>query len=316
MNFNQLKYFITLIQEGNFTIAAERLEISQPALSIQIKALEEELEFRLIDRTRKPLELTAEGELFLNRAREIVQLTEQLKDISLELSMADEGVLRLGIIPTVSPYLVPLFIDQFNRKYPKINLEVTEMLTEEIIAELKKGNLDAGILATPLEAGPIVFTPLFYEKFFLYVAENHILYEAEQVSLDDFDPKELWFLREGNCFQNQVADFCMLSKRETAEQAFSYRSNSIESLRRMVELRGGMTFLPELATINIPADYEDLVKPIAGPVPFREISLAVNRIHIRERLLLRLIESIRASLPPRMLSRSGEKIVSPGIRIG
>ncbi len=315
MNISQLNYFIELIQEGSFSAAAQKLGITQPALSLQIKSLEDELEFRLIDRTRKPFELTPEGEVVLEKAREIVKMTEHLKDVSMELSMADKGLLRIGIIPTVAPYLVPLFINYMSERYPQIRIEITELLTEEIISALKDGKLDAGILSTPIEAKSIVFKPLFYEKFYLYISDKHDLFEHEKISLKDFNPDQLWYLQEGNCFQNQVTDFCHLANKQPAGQPFFYRSNSIESLRRIVESRGGMTFIPELATINVPSEYEDLVKPIAEPVPFREISLAVNRIHSRERLLNRLIESIRASLPPRMLEKPNGQATQTGIRI-
>ena len=313
MNINQLKYLIELDLAKSFSLAAEKLGISQPALSMQIRNLEEELDFVIIDRSRKPFELTPEGEVVIEKAREIVALADNLKDVSLQLSMADEGLLRIGIIPTVAPYLVPLFAKGFGKKYPGIRLDISEMTTEKALAELKEGKLDAAIVATPVEAKGIQFVPLFYEKFFLYLSEKNSHFDDEVINLTSLDMSELWYLQEGNCFQNQVDDFCRLAVKAQPNRGFTYRSNSIESLRRIVELHGGAAFIPELATITVPAEYEDLVKPIAEPVPFREISLAVNRILPRERLLARLTDAIRASLPPAMQVKPDGKIAPTGI---
>lgn len=313
MTLNQLRYVLELVANGSFSGAAQKLGLTQPALSLQIQSLENELDFKIIDRSRKPFELTPEGELFVEKAREIVLMTESLSNLSIELSNQIKGILRIGIIPTLSPYLVPLFIEKLNRKFPELQIEIQEITTEEIITKLNSGNIDAGILSTPLEA-PAKFETLFYEKFFLYVSDTHPLFGKEKIKSKEINLNNLWYLREGNCFQNQVNSICQINTWDQTEQ-LRYSSNSIESLRRIVESRNGATFIPELATIGIPTEQEDMVKPIIAPVPYREISLALSRLHSKERLIQVFKETLLASIPERMKHQPNEAILDTKIRI-
>lgn len=298
MTFNQLKYVLELVDAGSFSAAAQKLGLTQPALSLQIQNLENEMDFKIIDRSRKPFELTPEGEVFVEKAREIILMTESLADLSFELGEKIQGLLRVGIIPTLAPYLVPLFVGQLNRDYPDLKIEIQETITEEIVRKLNMGGLDAGLLSTPLDA-KVRCEPLFYEKFFLYVSDAHPLFEKDVVKASEIDPGKLWYLSEGNCFQNQVNAVCQINSHEQAGQ-LSYISNSIESLRRIVESKNGATFIPELATISIPAELEDMVKPISEPAPFREISLALSRLQSKEKLVQVFKETILRNIPDRM----------------
>jgi LysR family hydrogen peroxide-inducible transcriptional activator len=313
MTFNQLKYVLELVAARSFSAAAQKLGLTQPALTLQLQSLENELDFKILDRSRKPFELTPEGELFVVRAREIVLMTESLNDLSLELSNRIKGILRVGIIPTLSPYLVPLFIGQLNRNYPDLQIVIQEIITEEIIQKLNLGELDAGILSTPLDA-PARFEPLFYEKFFLYVSDVHPLFEQDEVKASDIKRKELWYLSEGNCFQNQVNAICPINNPEFAGQ-LRYVSSSIESLRRIVESKNGVTFIPELATIGIPAELEEMVKPIAAPTPYREISLALSRLHSKEKLVHAFKETLLRNIPDRMKQKPDGMGLDTKIRI-
>ena len=298
MTFNQLKYVLEMVEAGSFSAAAQKLGLTQPALSLQIQSLENELDFRIVDRSRKPFELTPEGELFVEKAREIIILTESLADLSFELGEKIQGLLRVGIIPTLAPYLVPMFVSQLNRDYPDLKIEIQELITEGIVRKLNRGELDAGLLSTPLEA-KVKCEPLFYEKFFLYVSDAHPLFEKDEVRTSEIDSEKLWYLSEGNCFQNQVNAICPISNPEQSGQ-LRYVSSSIESLRRIVESKNGATFIPELATISIPAELEDMVKPISEPTPFREISIALSRLHSKEKLVQVLKETVLKNIPERM----------------
>lgn len=298
MTLNQLKYVLELVDAGSFSQAAQKLGLTQPALSLQIQNLENELDFKIIDRSRKPFELTPEGELFVEKAREIILLTESLADLSLELGEKIQGLLRIGIIPTLAPYLVPLFISQLNRDYPDLKIEIQELITEEIVRKLNLGELDAGLLSTPLEA-KVRTEPLFYEKFFLYVSDAHPLYGRDEVKAAEIDTEKLWYLSEGNCFQNQANAICPISNPEQSG-LLRYVSNSIESLCRIVESKNGATFIPELATISIPAELEELAISISEPSPFREVSLALSRLHSKERLVQVFKEAVLRAVPDRM----------------
>jgi len=309
MNFNQLEYLRELYLRGSFLGAAKRLQITQPALSLQVQKLEEEIGFRLLDRNVRPIKFTQEGKKFYHKAVEILKLVEELKEASISISEEIEGLLKVGVIPTLAPYLVPLIIDELNKKFPNLILEISELKTEEIIRQLKAGELDCGLISTPIATKGVRFQPLFYEKFFIYVSENHPLYNKPQIVADDLDEEDLWYLEEGNCFRNQVNSICRFDNKNSDTQKLIYRSSSIESLRRIVENQRGATFIPELATITIEAGHEDLIKEFKGEPPVREISLALSKVATKERQAGALVEVILNSIPKRMHVKTSEQVL-------
>lgn len=213
MNFNQLEYLKELRHQGSFSLAAKKIGVTQPALSLQIQKLEEELGFKLIDRGKRPLALTSEGEVFFQKSVEILKMTEQLRTISLELADEIKGYLKVGIILTLAPYLVPFFIEEMRITYPQLQIEIIEMKTEEIIMDLKMGNLDCGILSTPVETSGVLFEPLFYERFFVYVSEQFRLFNSPKININEIEDEDIWYLEEGNCFQNQVNSICRIGRK-------------------------------------------------------------------------------------------------------
>ncbi len=315
MNINQLNYLKELVFKGSFTLAAESLDISQPALSTQIRLLEEEMELVLIDRNHKPLILTPDGEKFMQIALEILQRIDAIKELPFLLAKEVKGELRIGIIPTLAPYFVPMFIDGLNNEYPELELIIEELITNDIVHRLRTGHLDAGIVSTPLEAGNLTTLPLFYEKFFLYVSDKHPLYDKTEIEISDFDPEDLWYLQEGNCFQNQVNAICKLAGKQERFQSLIYNSNSIESLRRIVESRHGMTFIPELATLMIPSEQEDMIKPIKGSAPVREISMIFGSLYKKKHLLDAFTKTLLSQLPSSMKKRPEMWVVDSGLKI-
>lgn len=315
MNLNQFEYLKELYLQGSFSLAALKLGVTQPALSLQIQKLEEELDFKLINRSKRPFQFTSEGEIFYRKTIEILKLVEQLKQVSFEISEEVKGQLTVGIIPTLAPYLVPLFINELITGFPQLQIEIIEMKTEDIISQLKLGNLDCGILSTPVSVGGILFEPLFYERFYAYISENHPLFHLEIIDIDDIKSQEIWFLEEGNCFQNQVNSICRINSTRQPLQNLIYRSNSIESLRRIVENQNGITFIPELATINIPSELEELIKEIAGTQPVREISLATPKNYSKERQVAALKSIVLKSVPKRMLIKPESWVVDTQLHI-
>ncbi|HPF50573.1 MAG TPA: hydrogen peroxide-inducible genes activator [Draconibacterium sp.] len=309
MNLPQLEYFRELYISGSFSLAAEKLGITQPALSLQIQKLEEELDFKLIDRAKRPLKLTDEGTVFYRKVIEILQQVDQLKDVVMELGDEIKGILKIGIIPTLAPYLVPLFLNRLSEKYPSLHIEVFEKKTEEIIADMKMSHLDCGIISTPVSEHNLTVWPLFYERFFAYVSDKHPLYNKEALSVAEIDDNDLWYLEEGNCFQNQVNSLCNLSPRIEAGRNLIYRSSSIDSLRRIVENECGITFVPELATINIPAEQEEMIKEFSDDHPVREISLITLKRSAKERQVKALQTVIRNSIPKRMLENENGRVM-------
>lgn len=309
MNFAQLEYLKELYASGSFSQAAKKLGITQPALTLQIQKLEEEIDFKLLDRSKRPFTFTEEGKLFYEKSVEILRQLEQLKQISVEISEEVRGNLKVGIIPTLAPYLVPLFIEKLNTDYPALQLEISEQRTEEIIKEIRLGNLDCGIISTPISTSGMEFLPLFYEKFFIYIAVTHSLFEKDKLLINDINQSDLWYLNEGNCFQNQVNSICGINPQKKGGQNLVFHSNSIESLRRIVESKKGITFIPELATIDIPAEHEDLIKDFASNQPLREISIVASKQYPKERQVSALHKIIQQSVPRRMLKKPDSWIV-------
>lgn len=315
MTLLQLGYVIELSYYQSFSHTAKKLGISQPALSLQVSRLEEELGMQLFRRTSGKVEATGEGELFIEKARELIQLSENLKNLPFDLEAKPEGELRIGVIPTLAPYWFSMFMTAFSKQYPFIRLTVTELKTEEIITALKTGSLDAGFISTPVEAAGVLFKPLFYEQFFLYVSDRHPLYSYEKIDLDKVDLSEMWYLEEGNCFQNQVDSVCIYAKTPGEHQNMVYLSNSIESLSRIVEQAGGITFIPELATLSVGPEKEQMIKAIAGIVPIREISMVTTRLMKSERLISLFLEHAMSVIPRRMLKDDRGKAIPAGIKV-
>lgn len=204
MTLEQLQYALAVYHQLSIIKAAEASHVSQPALSMQIKKLEDEIGFTLFDRTHKPLRVTESGKVFLEKAKEVALSFKGLQGLAEELQSSESGLLKVGIIPTLAPYLLPLFVKQFNAKHPEIELHITELTTEETLSQLRNGKLDAGIIATPVSASGLIFEILFYERFFIYISEDHSLYNKENIQLDEIAGKDLWLLKEGNCFRNQI----------------------------------------------------------------------------------------------------------------
>lgn len=315
MTLLQLTYILELSHYQSFSKTAHKLNISQPALSLQVGKLEQELGINIFKRSPTKIVLTAEGEKFVEKARELIQMTEKLKDLPFEIENKPEGNLRIGVIPTLAPYWFSLFVEHFSANYPNIKLTILEMKTENIVADLRNGIIDAGFISTPIEAKGLDFKPLFYEKFYLYVSEKHELANHDTIDLNTVDLKEMWYLEEGNCFQNQVDSVCVYAKEPGEFQNIVYLSNSIESLCRVVENAGGITFIPEMATLSVSSDKEQMIKEIAGNPPIREISMVTTKISKKERLLNFLLNEALLVIPKRMKVKPQQQLTETKLKL-
>ena len=311
MTLQQLSYAIALQRFKNYSRAAESMGISQPAMSIQIRKLEDETNLKLFDRNRNAVIPTQEGKIFLDRAQLLLTQARQLEDLVAELNENFIGELRIGVIPTLAPYLLPLFIKNLNKQFPRLKIHVKETITEEVIRLIKAGELDGGIISTPIESKVHLDSiPLFYEGFKLFVSMDHALYEKRKVNVKDIPIKDLWLLSEGNCFRDQVNNICEISRQEESQNLFFFESNSIEALCRIVEFKGGITFLPELTTLHFSSEHEEMIKDLLGPKRVREISLVhlpnVSRKHKLEQLATVIQENI-----PKTLLKKGKSALIP-----
>lgn len=316
MNIFQLEYALALKKYKSYVRAAKALGISQPGLSIQIKNLEEELDLVIFDRSKKSIETTEKGILFLERAQLLVNESYQLRKYANQLNNQFTGELKIGIIPTLAPYILPLFINQLNETYKNLKIHIKESLTEEIIHEIKSGELDGGIISTPIQS-KVEFNmiPLFYEGFMLFVSRDHPLFLKDKVSIKDIPLNDVWLLKEGNCFRDQVENICEFSNKKSRRELFYFESTSIESLCRIVEFRGGITFLPELTTLHLSTDREEMLKDISGRRQVREISLVHLPNHIHHKDLKQLGEIITQNLPKNLLHKGDARAVPTAISL-
>lgn len=309
MTFTQLEYILALDTYRHFTLAADHCHVTQPTLSMQIQKLEEELGLPIFDRSKQPVVPTETGLEVLTQARSIIKQRDELQDLIQQKKGILTGELRIGIIPTLAPYLLPLFIQQFSGKYSQVKLVVSEMTTEMIIRHLQEGSIDAGILITPLQHKGIKEHILFYEELMVYVSRKNALYKKQYVLAKDIDPDKLWLLEEGHCFRSQIENLCELRKMSTVGSHFDYETGSIETLRRMVDLNDGITILPELATVDMPAKQLQLIRQFKSPAPVREVSVVVQRDFVKKRLIDALKQEIIAAIPEKIKKNKAANVV-------
>lgn len=307
MTLTQLEYIIALDTHRHFVLASEKCFVTQPTLSMQIQKLEEELGVRLFDRTKQPVIPTEIGEKILAQARVVLREANKIKQEVSDQKNSMAGELRIGIIPTLAPYLLPSLFKLMTDKYPELELVIKETITEDVIYELKNNRLDCGLVVTPLNDDSINEDALFYEELFVYVSRKNALANKKYVLAADIDPNQLWLLEEGHCFRSQVLNLCELRRR--GDFNFKYETGNIETLRRMVDKSDGLTILPELAVMEFTKSQQKLVKRLQEPRPAREVSMVTHRDHIKSKLLETLKEEIRAIVPKQMHKLNNKKVV-------
>ena len=309
MTLQQLEYILAVERYRHFGRAAEACNVTQPTLSAMIGKLEEELNAKLFDRNRQPICPTPVGEQVLRQAKEVLAQADSIKDIVEEEKHSLNGTFRVGILPTIAPYLLPRFFPQLMKKYPTLDIRVREMKTHEIKEALLQGDIDAGILAQIEGLEEYEQTHLFYEKYEGYVSREDTLFAKETLRTSDVaSSRDLWLLDEGHCFRDQMVRFCQMKSSQTSRLA--YNLGSMETFMRMVESGKGITFIPELAVMQLSGEQKELVRPFAIPVPTRQLILITNRNFIRQTLLDVIVKEIQASVPKEMLKmKAGQSLV-------
>ncbi|CAN5203823.1 hydrogen peroxide-inducible genes activator [soil metagenome] len=297
MNFHQLEYIIAIDTYRHFAKAAEKTFVTQPTLSMMVQKLEEELGIRIFDRSKQPVVPTPEGIEVIIRARQIMADVSRLKEFSRQLKHEISGEMKLAVIPTLAPYLLPLFLKSFAEKYPLLKISIRELVTDEIISSLKNGDTDIGLLATPLKDPRLEEYPVFYEEFFAYTAASEKASKKKYLLPKDIDLSKLWLLEEGHCLRNQVLDLCELKKKDFESDRLHYETGSIETLKNLVDHHQGITILPHLATLDLSKRQKEKIREFAHPKPVREISLVVNKNFHRTTLLDALKNEIERQLP-------------------
>ncbi len=290
MTIIQLEYLLAVSNCGSFSAASELCFVTQPSLSMQIKNLEEELGVILLDRSKKPVIPTDAGEIVIKNAREAIKAYNYIKESVAELKGEIAGHLRLGVIPTIAPYLLHRFIPGFLNQYPKVELEVKEMKTADIFTALGRDSLDAAIIAGGMCPDDIAEQELFNDRFYAYVSPMSSLYDRSNVRIEDIDMKELLLLSDGHCLRDQILELCQ--SRRATHQSCSFESGSLDTLMRIVDSTGGMTIIPEMSLPFIPEQRQGQVKTLAKGATSRKITIAVRRTYVKSSLINALKDSI------------------------
>ena len=287
MTITQLKYVLAVAEHKNFTKAAEKTFVTQPTLSMQIQKLEEALNILIFDRSKKPIELTAVGKKIVEQAKKIVVEADRMQDVVDQEKGFVGGPFHIGIIPTVMPTLLPMFLKTFSVRYPKVQLKIEELSTQDIIKKLADGHLDAAIAATPLKNSEIKERPLYYEPFVGYIPESHRLFSQKNISAEDLDLDDILLLEDGHCFRDGVINLCKTSQLPHKEN-FQLTSGSFETLIKLSHEGLGMTLLPYLHTLDLKEKQTKNLRFFKEPSPAREVSI----IYPNSELKLQIIEAL------------------------
>ncbi len=298
MNFQQLTYIIAIDRFRHFARAAEQCQVTQPTLSTMVNRLEEEVGVKIFDRSRSPVMPTETGKLLIAQAHRIKEEVEHMHRLAGEMSDQVEGELRLGVIPTVAPYLLPLFLQDLLERYQKLKVTINELTTNDIITQLKTNMIDAGILATPLGIESIREIPLYNEPFVVYRGKGLPEAKEGEVTPDDLDLDQLWLMEEGHCLRSQIARLCELKKMKSPKTNLVYEAGSIDSLKRLVDANHGITILPDLAIKDFCEDELKHIQYFKEPIPARQISIVTYRHHLKERIVDVLKEEIQKKVQP------------------
>lgn len=299
----QLQYILAVHKTKHFGRAAEDCFVSQPSLSAQIQKVEDELGFIIFDRSKKPILVTEKGKRVIEQSKKIVMEYKILLDVN-QNQTEISGEFQLGIIPTLASYVLPLFIENFSKKYPKVKLTINEYKTQDMIRALHDDTLDAGLLVTPLKDDHLIERILFYEPFFLFASQNHALSKKKRVTEKDLDTESIWLLEEGHCFREQVLKLCSMKNKCQVLQNIKFASGNLETLINLIRKGRGYTLLPYLATAQLQEkEKKEMLKPFHNQIPTREVSLVYSRSFFKQEIIDSLEQEIIRGLPKEISSR-------------
>lgn len=290
MTIIQLEYLLAVANFGSFSVAAEHCFVTQPSLSMQIKSLEEELGVTLLDRTKKPVIPTEAGDAVIEQAREALKEYNSIKEVVSRMKGETAGRVRLGVIPTIAPYLLHKFIPDFVRRYPRVELEIRELKTEDIIDSLHRDKIDAALVAGGTCGDGILEYELFNDRFFVYVSPENPLYNKSNIRLEDIDMRDLILLSVGNCMRDQVLELCQ-ARREVPSHYY-FESGSLDTLMRIVDCTSCITVIPEMAVEYVPKERMSQVKTLLKGASSRKIALVMRRTYVKKSI----VEALRTTI--------------------
>lgn len=309
MTLTQLKYILAVERCHNFAQAARECFVTQPTLSMQIQKLEDYLQVTIFDRSVTPVRPTALGKKVLLMARDVIHRSDALEELARSTRQEVGGEYSLAIIPTLAPYLLPVFVEAFQTAWPKVQLRLFEYPTDEIVGLLREDKIDAGILATPLEYKDIQEDVLFYESFQLLFSPGHPLLKEKEVREQDLKIDEAWLLKEGHCLRGQMLQLCR-PRNSVLEKSVFFEGGSIETLVNLLQTMHGFTVIPELAIPHLSPAIQKRLRPLKGKRPVREISLVTGPFALKASITQALKGSLLKSLPKQLTQTKKDLVLS------
>lgn len=296
MTLTQLSYIIAVDKYRHFATAAQKIYITQPTLSMQIQKLEDELGLLIFDRSKSPVIPTDVGAKVIEQAKMILRGAKHIQDIASVTEGSLKGSFKIGVIPTVAPYLIPIFLKSFIELHPNINLTFEEALTADILEHLAADELDVGIIATS-PGGHFLEEELFLEPFLGYVSVGHEIAKQEMLEIEHLRSENVWLLNEGHCFRDQVLTLCKKENKKLHNGHVVFESGNLETLKRLVEQDFGVTLMPYLAMQNQDlSNTNGVIKSFKDPVPTRKIRLVYSRHFLKNNLIQALAATIIDSI--------------------
>lgn len=310
MTLQQIKYILAVAQYKHFETAAESCFVTQSTLSTMISRFEEEIGVYIFNRKTKPLTITEEGNRLIERMQIIQNEMESMQNLVQELKGEMTGELKIGVIPTVAPDLLPLFLSKFAQEFPKVTMVVQEMTTADIKKSLKNRSLDIGILAIPLLDNELIEVSLYLEPFVVYDCSKKS--KPEYITVKELNYSKLWLLEEGHCLSTQVQNICELSNDTTKPASnIEFKAASLGSLLRFTQANEGITILPYLSANELNAKEENNLIAFANPVPVRSIGLVTHKHFVKKKLMVHMQKTIKDLVTPLLPDLNESQEINP-----
>lgn len=310
MNIQQLEYIIAVDNFRHFVKAAEACFITQPTLSMMVQKMEEELEVRIFDRSKYPIEPTPIGTQIIAQARITLNYFNQIKEIVAHEQQVVKGNFKLGIIPTIASFLVPSILQKQQKKDTDINLTLKEYTTADMITAILNGTIDGGVLAGPLNHADLKEFPLYYEKLYAYVSPQDVLHKRKTINLDTIDVENIWLLENVHCLSGQIERLCRQKQKSGNNLGnIKYQSGNVETLIHIIDANLGFTIIPEMHAMSLTEEQQDNLRPFKNRTAVREVVFICSRDYIRQTMLNNIIDIITSSVPKSMLDPKLKKFV-------
>lgn len=297
MTLQQMEYIVAVDKYRHFARAAESCGITQSTLSSLIQKLETELDVTIFDRNSHPIKPTKLGEEIINQAKVLLFNVSQIEELVSAHKGESTGKVRMGIAPTIAPYILPKMFKHLSKEHPDIDLYVEEARIATIIKKLERAELDLALLATPLNNSELLEIPIYTEHFVAYVSPNEKIYQHKVLDTSALPVESIWVLREGYCPNRGIFPFCQSNGGKRA----TYEAGSIETLVKIVDENGGYTIIPELHVPLLHRNQQNHIRHLHNPQPAREIAFVIRRDYVRERLLNILVDAIKTVIPQNMI---------------